>query len=498
MISAQLSRQLARHFQANGAFGPFTYTIGLEASVAEAEEAMQVYPLTQPISDETLAKFIKSLTFFHEATHLNQFLSSAYGLRTLRYTLICLRNLGRCESWQLPIIHNLSERIEHLSPGEFRAYENALIFLDGIDQLRLHQYAISPEYMPPGQAVAVDVLPWSPHFFQLGDQSYESRAEHARYLASIGAHVRKLPRLFINSSPQAYLIVLNVAALAESFAVLVEMNHINNALGITTQGAFELLPPGNEYHALTTYMLRSGLCTIENVFPALAVCIDAALMYDPFILYNVPWDVADKDGHYDQYPGETFLMLCEALKKTSPINKTAPEEWARFYRELCANAGLPDPNWMAQKTYEVAHGLLAKAPAGQEMLLGRALKAHTDALRYRCEKGADVLPYYMTTTACANEMLVLALPAVSFYNLHTGQPDGFDPRKIDGVTMHSILCQAFTEPAIRCPLKQGNPFFCESALKPANELCVWQYQDGTRVGECWLDILERQYRLTPA
>lgn len=490
MLARDLNLNLSRHSQEEGRFSPFNYAIGLESSIEDSEEAMQVYPIPTPISEETLSQFARSLTFFHEATHVCQFISTAYGLRTLRYTLVCLKNLSRRSGWKLPIANDLLDRLKTLSPDEMKAVEGAMIFLDGIDQLRLHKYTEEIADTGSSDMFTVDFLPWSPHFFQLNDQTSEGREEFARKLVGIGAHVRKLARLSVSNPPFALQFIINVGALMESFAVLVEMNHIHNALQLAPREVFELIPPGNEYHVLTAYMLENNLCTWGNLIPTLGVCIDAALMYDPFVLYNVPWDVVDADGRYDQYPGETFLTICDALKVTEPMTKGTVEETDRFYKELCLNAGLPDPDWMAQKSYEVASGLLAKSP-NEKTLLARALRVHTDALRLRSEQGTAHFVFNLPTTGGISDLLRLALPVISFYNLNTGQPDHFDARKIDALTIHSLLLQALSQPRIDCPLKAGDPFFCSSATLPPNKLCVWKHAEGT--SECLVDILEKQF-----
>jgi hypothetical protein len=143
VISPTLKRQLSQHFQEQGRFNPFIYAVGLESSIRESEEAMQAYPIPQPMSDETLQQFKRSLTFFHEVGHLGQFLSSAFGLRTLRFTIIRLRNLSRKPGWKLPIAEDLWSRIDR-SPEEITATEGCLNFLDAMDQLRLQQ--VSPTF----------------------------------------------------------------------------------------------------------------------------------------------------------------------------------------------------------------------------------------------------------------------------------------------------------------------------------------------------------------
>jgi hypothetical protein len=503
VISPTLKRQLSQHFQEQGRFSPFVYAVGLESSYREAEEAMQDYPIRQPMSEETFEQFKRSLTFFHEIGHLGQFLSSAFGLRTLRFTIICLRNLSRKPGWKLPIAEDLWSRIE-LSPHEFTAAEGCLNFLDAMDQLRLQQASATFRTLDfetlewkaevpngSGMSVRLDWEPRSPHFL-LNDATELTAAEKADVWKKRGAHIRRQPVLTITVLTGSSTIVINAAVLMEAFAALVEINHIGNALGSSAFELFELLPTGNEYFAVLAYLLESGLCTSNNLFPTLAICIDAALMYDPFVLYDVPWDTADAQGRTDHYPGETFITVCEALRRTEPLRSNAPEEMSRFYNDLCQNAGLPSPAWMANKAFEVADKLMSQKP-WEQTLLGRALKAHHTALdiRRKSEPGAFVAQ--MPTTGGLYELTKASLPAVSFYNLNTRQADHFDPRKVDGLTIHSILQQALTAERIDCPLKMGHPFFCPSATKPLDQLCTWNFAGGA--SECLVDILEQQLKL---
>jgi hypothetical protein len=477
-------QKLAAHFQEEGRFSPFTYTIGLESSLRDSEDSQQNYPIPKPVSEETFRQFIVSLTFFHEAVHFGQFISTAFGLRTLRCTLIVLKHLLHERGWQLPL-ESLIGRMYDPPSERFAAAQSFLLFLDAMDQMRLHQdLSTTPADIP--EFVMLEFLPWSPHFFLLEDQGRESREKFARHLRGLNAHVRKLPVISVTRNRFQHQIVVNAASLAEGYALVTELNHIVNALRLPLADALGLASHGNKYVALMSYLLDRNYCSTEHVLFTLTVCIDAALMYVPSVLYNVPWDGVDQSGRCEQYPGETFISLCEALPKTKPVQGF--EDVARFHKDLCANAGLPDPQWMAEKSLEVARAVRAKAPAGSTPLLANAIDAHMDALEYRCAKG-PAFPSLLTTTECIYDLLHKARRALTFYNLHTRAPDFFDPRKIDTITIHSILLQAISQPSIQCPLKLGNPFFCNSAAKEDKVLCVWKHEFGT--SECLLDVLER-------
>ena len=306
MDRTQLGRSLKEHFFEEGQFSPFAYSIGLECSVQESAEATQAYPIPEPVSDETLAQFLRSLTFFHEAIHLCQYISTSFGLRTLRFTNILLSRLSKGKRWKLPIAQSLLDRLEELSPEEGNCYEACLLFLDAMYQVQLDHSARPTEPGDIETGITVEFLPWSPHLFQVEQENPEAREKYVEALRGAGIHLRKLPRLRAVHSKGAYQIVLNAAALVEGYAIIGELNHIHNALNLFPDEAIALLPPGNEYHVLLTYLLQDGLCSWDVLMPTLAICIDAALMYDPFVLFNVPWDVADAQGRYDQYPGETF------------------------------------------------------------------------------------------------------------------------------------------------------------------------------------------------
>ena len=458
-------------------FSPFTYSIGLETTLAAAAEALQEYPLAQPVDEATFRTFMQSLTFVHEATHVAQYVSTAYGLRTLRYTLILLNALSKKPGWELPVLETLMEQGGKFTPDEVRVVDASLLFLDGIDQMRLHY-----KKHDGGWRVAAWSEPWSPHFFMGGGTDPESREKRVAELKSIGAHVRTLPHVVVGDAD----LVVNVAALMETYALLAEWNHIHNALTTDAKRGMDALPPRPEYRALFDYALVQGVAPPAVLMPAMAAIIDASLMYDPFVLYDVPWDVPGEDGRADRYPGETFLELCEAAKHVDPIRGI--DDVGRFHREICKRAGLPEPQWMAETALATAQRVMDKTP-GEEMLLRKALTAHRDALKLRCERGSEQFAFMLPTTGMIDEVLHVAMPTISFFNVHTLEPDGFDPRKVDAASMHPILFQAVVHPRIECPLKLGNPFYCSSAGKDPDTLCVWTHKFGR--SECWVDLLEK-------
>ncbi|HKS21824.1 MAG TPA: hypothetical protein VJZ76_03415 [Thermoanaerobaculia bacterium] len=491
----RLQRALSRHFQEEGEFSPFTYTVGMESSFQEAFASGQDYPLKQPVDDETFAQFARSLTLIHESVHAAQFFTTAFGLRTLRYTLILLKRLREGNAWQLPLLQTLFDETGNIAPSspQERVLNGSVVFLDVMDQMRLHEQH-DPHDGDQG-GIRLYFLPWSPHFFlDAGTAELDHRLQLAKQLEAGGFLVRRLPVLAFLQPPTDYRIVLNAAALMETYATLTELNHIQNAFGVTAEEALELLPQAMRYHAVLRYALESGLCDVRGLIPTMLVCIDAALMYDPFVLFDVPWAIADPQGRSDRYVGETFLAVCDAVRKIGQAQTADYDGVANFYRAVCVEAGLPSPDWMAQKTYDVAATLAARA-TGKDVLLGRVITAHRDALKFRLDRG-PVFPFILPTTAPLFDVIETVLPVISFYNLHTRQADPFDPHKIDAVSVHTILTQAIMSPQIECPLKMGEPFFCSSATLEQQRLCVWTV-DQKPVSECLVDILERLFGFKP-
>ena len=478
------------HAHQNARFSPFTYSIGLETTVAAAEGALQSYPLPKPVREETFRTFLESLTFVHEASHVVQYVSTAYGLRTLRYTLILLNALSKKPGWQLPVLRSLMDQ-GNFTPEEMRVVDGSVLFVDAIDQFRLHYTKLEHK---PGSEEQVYIFsePWSPHFVVGGGTPEDPPDQRVEYLRKIGSYARNLPHVVFDTAKTAADLVVNVAALMETYALVAEWNHIYNAMPDDQERALAALPERPEYELLIDFALLLGVCPPERVIPTMTALIDASLMYDPFILYDVPWDVADKDGRFDRYPGATFIELCKAAKDVAPIRNLT--DIVRFHNEVCKRAGLPDPQWMAEKSLETAERVINKTP-GEEVLLHRALQAHRDALKIRCDRGSARFAFELPTTGTINQIVRAALPAISFFNAHTLQPDGFDPRKVDCASVHSILFQAVAHPTIQCPLKLGNPFKCHNAGTDTDTLCVWT--DALGRSECLLDILEKDYDLMP-
>lgn len=504
MVSPELSRKIANHLQEKGKFLPFTYSIGLESSLYESLNSVQNYPLSNPDNEEQFELFIKSLTFFHEATHLCQYTGTSFGLRALRFTNTCLSNLSKQKKWQLPILPVLQKKWlnNDLTLVEQKLFEGVLNLLDVQDQLTLHHYKVVNENGPfielkdNPEYIVVMSGPWNPYFF-LCEQDNESRLKFAQTLRKEGVYIRKLQRLIFYNRPEIHEVVINSALLMETFALLVEINHIGNAIDSTWKEIYELLPRDSRYYWLIEYLLQSKVCELKTIIPTLSVLIDASLMYDPYILFNTPWDTVDQEGRGDSYSGETFIRLCDAIKKTKKIKNGGPVEIGNFYKELCTNSGLPDPDWMVQKAFEKAETLFTKnnellEKTKQKPLLYNAYKSHYEVLKFRLNEGCGNFLWKLTTSQYIFDIVEILLPSSNFYNISSNQPDYFDPSNVDIATIHSLLGQMLTENNIQCPLKMGYPFYCHSATRPPNKLCVWE--DNI---ECLLDILENQFELIP-
>jgi hypothetical protein len=195
-----------------------------------------------------------------------------------------------------------------------------------------------------------------------------------------------------------------------------------------------------------------------------------------------------------QYPGKTFILACEAARHIPPPRSFEPEERIRFYTALCREMGIPSPQWMADRTCEAAEGLLASVGDQiEDLWLGNALRFHTLALQYRRERAAT-LPGELLTHRGFENIIDLSPESISYYNLHSLQPDTrLYPRRIDLLTLHHLLQQVLSERRLECPLKEGHPFYCHSANSGPNTLCTWQI--GNETVECLVDVIERGYQL---
>jgi hypothetical protein len=463
----------------------------LEAPLQETLAAFQDYPLPQPVSEEAIGKFNKELTFVHEAAHLAQYVTSSFGLRTLRRTLICNRYLYEGGPWQLPVINSMSERlldhVDELSDHELRAYHRFFAFLEAADQLKIH--INTSDARSDQRSIELSLEPWSAHFFALAPNDLQRRRELVPSLHEWGVRVHQLPHLTFTDATGTQDVVVNAATLMETFALLVELNHIYNALG-TTIDPFELVPAGKKYLAALEFALESGACSEPNMLLTVAVCIDLALMYDPFVLFDSPsTELPPDDRPPDQLPGETFISACEAAAEIEPIRSYEQADVTRFYRALCEKMNLPSPEWMSERAARRASEVLAASADVETVWLKKALRVHAEVLQYRLKRPAS-LPCDLLTSDPLFDVIDICMPGVSYFDLTSREPEHFDPRNIDLLTVHNLIWQAFSQERIDCPLKQGDPFYCESALSGPNTLCVW-----SETSECLVDLFEQGYNL---
>jgi hypothetical protein len=172
----------------------------------------------------------------------------------------------------------MSERLldhyDALSDHERRAYGRFFAFLEAADQLRLHTDTIDERN--DQRSIQLSWHPWTAYFFMLAPNDAQARFELAPQLHKNGVRIHQLPHLTFTDADGTKRVVLNAAALMETFALLVELNHVYNALG-TTIDPFELIPDGKGYLAALEYALVSGACSWSNMLPTVAVCIDLAL-----------------------------------------------------------------------------------------------------------------------------------------------------------------------------------------------------------------------------
>lgn len=489
--------ELARRFSVRkrGGFYPFTYSIGLRESVIQALDSVKAYPLAKPVSDEVMQHFESSLTFWHEAAHLTQYVSSAFGLRTLRRSIISLRYLAEGGPWQLPVgqwLWDLPNRTDHQN----RAMGRFLNFVDAVDQLTLHVDPADEMPDPSGPAVQLFWEPWSPYLF------WGVTREFLQFQRATIPIFRQ-PNVLLRKKDNIERVTLNGATLMEGFALLVELNNIYNALGLDADSREELVQlasSGNEYVAALQYGLDQDAFTEATMIPVLVACIDLALMYDPFVLYNSPnLEIPGPGIPSDQYPGETFILACSAASRIAPPNNW--DDLGRFYAELCDYMDLPSPEWMATRTYEVASNLLSStgATSRENVWLGAATAMHKAALEQRIRNPRGFAGSLLTSDGIF-DVLENCVPHVSFFRLRNKQPEGtyhHYAKNIDLLSLHNLIHQAITQPRIDCPLKEGRPFYCRSALSGPNTLCVFPLENGKQ-RECLVDLFEQLCKLRSA
>jgi hypothetical protein len=495
-VDSRWSGILHRRFaKGGGSFGPFNYAIGVDGSPIEAIKSAQDYPLQSESSGNAHTRFLASLTFWHEAAHLSQYVSTSFGLRGLRRSLICLRYLIEGVHWPLPILSRYERGgfPEGCSEHEIKALGRFLNFLDTFDQLRIHCSALDP--MSSGVGIRADAVPWSPWLFYGG--FFEKSGDERRDLLK-DLNIPILNQILITSSDgkEASQVVLNAAAIMEGFALATELNHVVNALGFDrAEEVFNFLPKGSEYVAALEYGLSSGAFTLRNMLVPYAICADVALMYDPFVLFDSPNLEQPSNGQPpDQYPGQTYIAACQAAAQLESPRSSEREELERYYRELCLRMGLPTPEWMATRAHEVAVRLLRTVDTPLTTWLGKAMIMHEKGLELRMRSPCSSAVGLMTSNGIL-DVVEACRPYVSMYDIRSRQPEHFDPSCVDILTLHNLMFASMRDTSITCPLKLGAPFECHSAGKGDNTLCVFKNHDGVKIGECLVDLFEKACHL---
>jgi hypothetical protein len=507
---------LTRNFEkGRGSFHPFTYSIGLPGTLQEAIGNAPAYPLPQPVSDEMMAQLVTTLTFAHEALRLAQYTSCSFGLRTLRRSLIALHYLEK-RHWEQPIGTKLLQKVTDGTADDLdrRMLIRILSFLEAAQQLRLSVESLSEPPLMEGDALCVDFEPWTAYFhLRVADAEHpnvfetrEGRHKWAAELDRIGVQIHQLPVLYHGRADGCVALTFNAAALMEGYALMYELNSLHNALGRQVHEMLEsVVPSGTEYLASAEYALRSGACNLSNFVLTVEILTDVALMYDPFILFNSPSVEKPSAGQVpDQLPGVTFLHACEAAKRLRPITEYDPDDLRRYYRELCRELGFPSPKEMAQKAHEVVSSLQRQIPSGSDtsVWLAGAIEMHAAALEVRLQD-PELFPVHLATGEGIFDVLTRCGSHVSIYHIDELEPTSTFPEanrtkswceNMDLLMLHSLLVDCFVADRIDCPLKKGDPFWCQSATGAAGDLCAFQI-DGRTIGECLVDVFERRYGL---
>jgi hypothetical protein len=187
------------------------------------------------------------------------------------------------------------------------------------------------------------------------------------------------------------------------------------------------------------------------------------------------------------------VLACEAAREIDPVESNEPAEIDRFYRAVCARMGLPSPDWMAEKAATTAADIMARnVDIADSAWLMKAFRLHEAALRYRLER-PTTLAFGLLSSQSVFDLLTLSVPYLSYFRLHTREPENDISRSIDLLTVHNLIWQALSGPHVVCPLKQGEPFFCASALLDAGTMCAGA--DGVA---CLAGQFERDAGLYPA
>ena len=430
---------------------------------------------------------MRSLTYIHECAHLAQFVSCSYGLRVLRYTNICLRYVMKMHGIKLPLLDFLLKS-ENLKETESTAIDRFLVFWDINQQLALNtKLEIQDNSSANSGEFLVKWRLWSPHFYLFDSSSLNiSEMEFARIVEENSSYVRKIPYITTQFGRIHSRLEVNVASLMEVYAVMVELNHLINATNGDIVDLMKLTPKSFGYYENFFFLLQHT----KDIYTSLIIltaCVDIALMYDPFILFNTTLMLKPEDkNHYDIYPGETFIRACEAAKEL-PVPKDGYEHYRNYHNELCAKMNIPSPQWMAEKAYKVICSLMRNLDI-EQTILGRAYEFHKNALKLRCDDAA-LFPFILPIT---NLMRIVEMGSkcVTFYNINTQQPLSSYEDRLDVIQMYDLLVQVLFSQDVVCSLKQGKPFYCDKSDDADNILCGFITPD-QKLHECKADIFDR-------
>jgi hypothetical protein len=437
------------------------------------------YSESPPESAELIAQLSKTLTLQHESAHLAQYLSTSFGLRTLRHTMIAFRYLAELAPLSLPVGDHMWEKKELKA-----AVVRWALFLEDALELELHSDEIPPDVfpgfseLPPGyHAATVYDEPWTPLFLNPRLQDVDRNALPAALYELV--QVRRMPYLMIVSHSASRRVRVNAASLMESFAIVHEclsLARLENEDDITFPrrllenlqlvGAFE-------YLGCLTYAVRSRAVSGDHRLKMFAILVDVALMYDPFVLFDAPSvDLPTSGQPADQLPGDTFVRACAFASDLEPIRSADPEESIRYYNSLCNAMNIPSPDWMAQTAWEKSAEFMERiefvSPASP---MSSAFAMHEVALRRRREWGA-LTPIALLSWEGITQLLASTADYITFYDIDSANLVSDATPDLGLLSLHGLTWQALSAPTVQCPLQFGEPFSCASE----DHNCRWEQE----------------------
>ncbi|WBO86851.1 hypothetical protein [Hymenobacter yonginensis] len=458
-----------------GVFHPFSYAIGLDGEFDEFEDALQRYPIAQPYTHESIEMLGKSMSFIHEYAHLMQYLSTSFGLRCIRSTIITLNRLSKSKRTSIPVINNnfASET------SNYEDLSRYLFYLECIDQLSIHKkttHSITHNELP-----ILWLELWNPFHNTVISEDNINRI--SLYLNN-NITSKYLPHLLYYEKGRVVDVIVTAAILMEAFAVLAEANNIGNAFNQEVDLLFILgiVPEEAEYTSLIAYAAKIGMLKFNSIIP-LMICIDIALMYDPFILFNINTLVNNNtDGIADEYPGMIFFNACnEALD----CSFESFNDVKQFYSNICDKMKIPPPEQMAFMAHERAENIYKTT--SDETLMGYAFRMHVALLKARRDD-----PYHFFSKIIRSDsiwdLLDLIYKDATFYSIADKKPLGEFFFKLDTLTAHAIIKQLLLNKRLDCPLKYGIPLRCPNAGQKWSTVCSWKHNN--KEYDCFVLVVE--------